>query len=321
MMHVFKFLKDKLPTASTDRSYNSSSPRIILSTRAYRDILNETSQHLQTETGGVFIGAQERGVWYVVESIDPGPRASLSHSYFEYDKGYVNHLANKVSKRYAFPLRLVGLWHRHPGSFDSFSSTDDQTHLRYLGQCGTAVISILANIDPKFRLTSYVIDGPPVRHHKVSHAIGDKFLPADILNPVDETALLKRIERPSSSRTASAHNLEIVSHGASDRPRASPLRQRGDAEKFEQTDSSDKVLSMLDSELDFLERQNDFSYQLEMVPAGLVLTMQRLSDDGEEKPLQFLFSVQNDKRLVTLERNSYRFQEGIIEKLIGERYY
>jgi hypothetical protein len=87
------------------------------------------------------------------------------------------------------------------------------------------------------------------------------------------------------------------------------------------TPEAEDVLAMLDSEMDFLENQRDVSYQLEMAPAGLLLTMQRLSAKRSEKPLQFLFTSREEKRLVTFEKSSYRFQEGIIEQLIGERFY
>src|SRR3984885_15814906 len=96
-------------------------PTIFLSDQSYNEILNETSQHPNTETGGVLLGNYRDDKWFVVESIDPGPKAVLLHSYFEYDHSYVNHLSNKVRQRYAAPLRLLGLWHRHPGSFDRFS--------------------------------------------------------------------------------------------------------------------------------------------------------------------------------------------------------
>jgi integrative and conjugative element protein (TIGR02256 family) len=227
----------------------SSKPRIILSTRAYADLLNETSQHLQTETGGVFIGACEDGIWYVVESIDPGPRALLSHSYFEYDQAYVNHLANKVSKRYSSPLRLLGLWHRHPGSFDSFSSTDDQTHLRYLQQCGEPIVSVLVNIDPQLRLTPYVIDGPPVRHHPVSYAVGDDLLPAALLAPLDHNALLRRIHSPSA-RVATSSVLQIVDRERNTDARPLTAMAQHRSETTAATPEAEDVLAMLDSEME-----------------------------------------------------------------------
>lgn len=298
---------------------SSSSPKIILSTRAYTDILNETSQHLQTETGGVFIGAKDGGVWQVVESIDPGPRALLSHSYFEYDQGYVNHLANKVSKRYSSPLRLLGLWHRHPGGFDRFSTTDDETHLRYIQQCNGPIISVLVNIDPKFRLTCYLVDGPPIRHEPLSYSIGDDLLPSTLLRPQEAAVFMQRINSPSAVPQNTAHNLEIQDRLVS-RPFFLPSHTSEEVQPSPQG-SSEQVLDMLDSEMDFLENQNDFSYELEMVPSGLLLTLKPLASRATQQQLEFLFAATNETQAVIFSGKSYRFEKGIVEKLVGSRFY
>ena len=80
-------------------------------------------------------------------------------AYFEYDQVYINHLINKVSRLYATQLDLIGLWHRHPGSFDSFSGTDDGTNTKYAELDKQGAISALVNIDPQFRLT-HVLRNP-----------------------------------------------------------------------------------------------------------------------------------------------------------------
>ncbi len=41
----------------------------------------------------------------------------LKSHIFEYDQPYVQHLINKVAAIYQERLELIGLWHRHPGSF------------------------------------------------------------------------------------------------------------------------------------------------------------------------------------------------------------
>ena len=69
--------------------------------------------------------------WYILETIDPGPRSVFRRDYFEYDQPYTRHLINKRARLYSHPLTLVGLWHRHPGSFDIFSSTDDGSSASY----------------------------------------------------------------------------------------------------------------------------------------------------------------------------------------------
>ncbi|MCL2193530.1 MAG: hypothetical protein FWB78_09060, partial [Treponema sp.] len=64
--------------------------RVVFSERAYVAIMTETLSKIRTETGGVFLGHFEDDRWYVVESIDPGPKSIFSAAYFEYDEAYVN---------------------------------------------------------------------------------------------------------------------------------------------------------------------------------------------------------------------------------------
>jgi hypothetical protein len=66
---------------------------------------------------------------------------------------YVNNLAKALAIQYDVPLTLLGLWHRHPGSFDKFSSTDDGTNTLYAQLSRNGAISGLVNMDPHFRFT------------------------------------------------------------------------------------------------------------------------------------------------------------------------
>ena len=155
-------------------------PPLIIGDRAFADILLEVVQHLSTETGGILLGVQGGERWYVLESLDPGPKAIRQPAYFEYDHAYVNHLANVVCKRYMQRLSLIGLWHRHPGSFDQFSGTDDSTHTRYLAQADGRIISCLVNLDPTFRLSPFVVSGTPPRHQRIRYLVGDEHFPTTV---------------------------------------------------------------------------------------------------------------------------------------------
>ncbi len=152
--------------------------RVVFSERAIIALLAETQEHLETETGGVFLGYRRDNIWYVVETIDPGPNSIFQPAYFEYDDVYLNHLMNKIARLYKKPLDIVGLWHRHPGSFDQFSNTDDGTNLKYAKRNKEGSISALVNIDPNFRLTIYHVT-EPLNYRKVDYTVGDcYFLPA-----------------------------------------------------------------------------------------------------------------------------------------------
>jgi hypothetical protein len=132
---------------------------VILSARACSALVSETISQDPNETGGILLGYHEESTWHVVESIDPGPRSVFTPYTFEYDTSYVNHLAKKVASIYSMPLTLLGLWHRHPGSLDSFSGADDITNRRYYEEIGERLISCIVNIDPAIRITAYRVSG------------------------------------------------------------------------------------------------------------------------------------------------------------------
>ncbi|MEA2600678.1 MAG: hypothetical protein QOF89_1670 [Acidobacteriota bacterium] len=178
---------------------------LYISDRAMAEIVTETVEHLHTETGGVLLGLKTSEAWYVVESLDPGPGAVLEHSFFEYNHEYLTHLANKVARRYHNKLRLLGLWHRHPGSFDSFSNTDDTTNLRYAEMLDGEAISGLINLDPDFRMTFYHVEAQPLSYTRLSVRTGDENFPPDLLTTWDARSRLRaaRLEMARPRLTSS----------------------------------------------------------------------------------------------------------------------
>ena len=166
--------------------------RVVFSERAFVSILVETQENIQTETGGVFLGFREDNEWYVIESIDPGPNSIFKANYFEYDQDYVNHLINKISRLYDTQLDLIGLWHRHPGSFDSFSRTDDETNTKYAELNNKGAISALVNIDPKFRLTVYSVT-LPLEYKEIEYIVGNSYIPMKLLQKKNIDILQKQL--------------------------------------------------------------------------------------------------------------------------------
>ncbi|MDU3306623.1 MAG: Mov34/MPN/PAD-1 family protein [Lachnospiraceae bacterium] len=154
--------------------------KVVFSDRAFAAIMAETTEKIKTETGGLFLGSFEDGIWYVIEAIDPGPKSIFEVAYFEYDQQYTQHLINKIANLYDKKLTLIGLWHRHPGSFDQFSSTDDGTNSKYAQMRKEGAISALVNIDPKFRLTMYHID-QPCRYSVIEYDVGNHLIPDEML--------------------------------------------------------------------------------------------------------------------------------------------
>lgn len=154
--------------------------KVVFSDRAFAAIMAETTEKIKTETGGLFLGSFEDGIWYVIEAIDPGPKSIFEVAYFEYDQQYTQHLINKIANLYDKKLTLIGLWHRHPGSFDQFSSTDDGTNSKYARMRKEGAISALVNIDPEFRLTMYHVD-QPCRYSVIEYDVGNHLIPDEML--------------------------------------------------------------------------------------------------------------------------------------------
>lgn len=150
---------------------------VIFSERAHAAIVAETLEHHPDETGGILLGHCSAGAWHVIEAIDPGPASRFSPVSFEYDTPYVNHLARKVARHYRRPLTLIGLWHRHPGSMDHFSGTDDITNRRYAEQSPHGALSCLVNLDPIFRITAYHVPAN-LAYRPLPHRCNDLAIPA-----------------------------------------------------------------------------------------------------------------------------------------------
>jgi len=157
-----------------------SRERVIFSSRAHAAIIAETHEQHPNETGGILLGHHSPGCWHVIEAIDPGPAARFSPTAFEYDTAYVTHLSRKLAGLYERPLSLIGLWHRHPGSFDRFSAEDDQTNRRYAEQSTAGAISCLVNLDPYFRITAYHVP-LDLAYRRLPIDVGDLAIPSALL--------------------------------------------------------------------------------------------------------------------------------------------
>ena len=138
---------------------------VIFSDKAYNAIISETFEWEPVETGGILLGhVLDNGCWLVMDVLPPGygenregDNVHHEYGYFEYNQRFVNYLAKSVAEQYDVPLELLGLWHRHPGSMDVFSGTDDNTNKDFAAQSQCGVISCLVNVDPQFRVTAYHI--------------------------------------------------------------------------------------------------------------------------------------------------------------------
>jgi len=151
---------------------------IAMTDRAFAQIYNETKNKGKKETGGLLLGHYIDGVWYIIESSDPGYNGVFDYAYHESDKDYANHVCAILSRIYKYPLMFLGMWHRHPGSMDSFSGTDDITNTKYAESAGNGCISLLVNKDPDFRLTAYYVEisESNITYTKTDILSGDKYI-------------------------------------------------------------------------------------------------------------------------------------------------
>jgi hypothetical protein len=128
----------------------------------------------------LLLGHFDDGVWYVIEASDPGINAKFYEAYHEGDDVYQNHVCGVISRTYKHPLVFLGMWHRHPGSLDSFSGTDDGTNYKYAESAGNGCISAIINYDPEFRITFYYAeqgDFQRIYYTKVDVEVGDDKIP------------------------------------------------------------------------------------------------------------------------------------------------
>lgn len=168
---------------------------VIISDKAYNAMIRESFAKHPVETGGILLGyILDNGLWVVMEMIPPGMNGVFETAYFEYDQDFVNYLGTSVANQYKEPLQVLGLWHRHPGSMNLFSSTDDGTNSEFASRNPYGIISGLVNIDPSFRLTMYHLDhNNGVRPRNIAYSpvdveVGDDLIPEKFfaLRYVDE---------------------------------------------------------------------------------------------------------------------------------------
>ena len=168
--------------------------RIVISDRAYMSIIAEALSRDPDETGGILLGIIDKDTWYVVEATDPGLSTFHNRVHHEMDEKYHNHVYRVISRLYEKDLCLLGLWHRHPGTLNTFSSDDNRTNTSYSEAIGNGTLSFLLNFVPDAQLTCYYLDDKGTgSYYKPNVRIGDKYFKGtDYLVLADEKTLIAR---------------------------------------------------------------------------------------------------------------------------------
>ena len=262
-----------IPTIS--KAEPSAPPQVLFTERAQAAIVAETFAQHPNETGGILLGHYLQGVWHVIEAIDPGPGSRFTPVTFEYDTDYVNHLAKRVAGYYQHPLRLIGLWHRHPGSNDRFSHDDDITNHRYASQSAEGAISCLVNLDPHFRITAYHVPRD-LNYRRLPHHSDDGAIPAE-LRELRRSSCLHPDQLEARRQQRALQQLLGSSHL---QPLAGPL--------------SPTLAALMESLLELLEQQPRFAYGLQLRGPILELALVQRGNGGQSRIGNQLLQIRED---------------------------
>ena len=180
-----------------DRNYRRCR-HVLLNDRAYASIISEVLKNGKNETGGVLVGNIVNGIWYVIDSLDPGLETTNQQTYFQWDADYVNHLVETISLIYRYPVTILGFWHRHPGSMDFFSATDEDTIRSNLRESRFGLLSMLVNIDPELRMSFYYCWEESL--HRVHYDVGDEYFPVELLEYAAPSRIAENIGSSEAKR-------------------------------------------------------------------------------------------------------------------------
>lgn len=298
--------------------------KVIFSERAYTSLLAETYEKIKTETGGIFLGYYENETYYVVESIDPGPNSIFEVAYFEYDQHYVNHLINKIARLYRKNLSLLGLWHRHPGSFDVFSGTDDGTNKTFAKLSSHGTISALVNIDPKFRLTVYHVD-VPLSYKKIQYEVGNDLFPEGVLDLISCEDHINLINSYTNAEYVRGLRAKIEPSVTFDEilDYIKKAVDEYDAENYsDEIKSAHKSSGFLDEisdavydDLEYFTTELNLSLNVTL-SRGYLCLFDRASDNGKKIYFSKIGSL--NAFVFIIDNKVYLYKQGMIQRLLNE---
>lgn len=290
--------------------------KVVFSDRAFASVMAETTEKIQTETGGLFLGTVVNDTWYIIEAIDPGPKSVFEVAYFEYDTSYTQHLINKIANLYNEKLTLIGLWHRHPGSFDVFSTTDNGTNAKYASMRECGAISGLVNIDPKFRFTMYHV-AQPCKYTKIQYVVGSHLIPEkylqlktperyenimdNILNPKDNSETLT----PSVSLKSF---MKVIFPFFCDRK----VEEKIAKPKIDSEELKNKLIDAVVSDISFMSES--IGIQMSIIQKHGILTIYQDSVEGMTT-IFFIYDEKNDKIIFQYKKKNYIYEDSLFENL------
>lgn len=292
--------------------------KVFFSDRAFSAVLAETTEKIETETGGLFLGVVQEDNWYIIEAIDPGPKSVFEVAYFEYDQKYTQHLINKIANLYRRKLDLIGLWHRHPGSFDQFSSTDDGTNSKYASMRKEGAISGLVNIDPTFRFTMYHVD-QPCKYKKIPYEVGDNLIPHELLEfktPEKYYSLMKKRLGHKSQHDSSSEYKKTISLDSFMKFISSSIEEYkyNDVEtRMTIVDSSspDRLIDAIINDLTFMTEKIGIQVMVSLKDQYLIITQEAIDKTTR---LYFMDFVSKNQIIFSYKEKSYLYHSGMLQE-------
>ncbi len=296
--------------------------KIVFSDRAFAAVMAETTEKIKTETGGLFLGKVEADTWYVVEAIDPGPKSVFEVAYFEYDRAYTQHLINKIANLYDAPLSLIGLWHRHPGSFDQFSSTDDGTNSKYAAMRPEGAISCLVNVDPDFRLTCYHV-ARPCRYSVIEYDVGNYLIPDELLaykKPERFEKIMDNIlhgQRKAKSRTAEVKKrLSLSAFMDSIKASFVPLEEEVEADT-EDALAPEKILDEIFEDMSYMT--DVCGVTMSITQSGPYICLTEQSEEEQPYRVYFKYQEKTEKVIFSIDKDCFSYTKNAFSKAFEER--
>jgi len=281
--------------------------KVIMASKVYLSITAETYSFPDIETGGIFLGKVIKDVWYINEVIDPGYNDIIrSSAYFEYDANYVTHLANVKNRLYLKGIDLLGLWHRHPGGFDRFSATDDETNIRFAKLHPFGAVSAIINLDPDFRITMYHVS-LPIQYAKVKNVIvGDSYIPKKLF----------MLKRPDDF--IKKQNIEINTGECFNSVKRTFSNSKH--KEIQPVINQDLAMEILESELDtYLERQTEYSYDMAMAKDSVKIKMIYLGKMSYyPQEVNCIFYADEKQKYCVINNQKFIYTVGILKKFIDK---
>ena len=299
--------------------------KVVLSNRAVAAMRVEIDDHPVDETGGIFLGYRKGNVWYVMEMIDPGIECIFSPANFEYDGRYLNHLMNKINRLYSAPLDILGLWHRHPGSFDSFSLPDDETNEKFAKNNSEGIISGILNIDPEIRFTLYHVS-LPLNYKMVKCIAGDNHIPADLFKYKDVDSSAKkenkcekndvngklRVDNEKEERNSEFLLKDIMENYLLEEKPVTIYKVKKDITSNKKEKNIDHIIEQINEDLEFLKDEG-FTVKLKADVNGCI-AMEEYSDMDKETVDSVVWSKHGNKTYIKFQNRSYRYFPGMIKE-------